>query len=68
MNNQFYKEADVPLTAALLKMVAKQSWAGKDSNIKCPSILQAAEGLSPFLVYDFTEDEVAVLNDLDVIE
>jgi hypothetical protein len=65
MNNQFYDEADVPLTAALLKMVAKRSWAGKDGNIKRPSILHAAEGLSPFLVYDFTEDEVAALNDLD---
>jgi hypothetical protein len=46
-------------------MVAKRSWAGKDGNIKRPSILHAAEGLSPFLVYDFTEDEVAALNDLD---
>lgn len=65
MNNTFYEEAEVPLTAALLKMVAKRSWAGKDGNIKRPSILHAAEGLSPFLVYDFTEDEVAALNDLD---
>jgi hypothetical protein len=65
MNHHFYEEAEVPLTAALLKMVAKRSWAGKDGNIKRPSILHAAEGLSPFLVYDFTEDEVAALNDLD---
>ena len=65
MDNEFYDDAEVPLTATLLKMVAKRNWAGKDGNIKRPSILHAAEGLSPFIVVDFTEDEVAALNDAD---
>jgi hypothetical protein len=65
MDNEFYDDAEVPLTATLLKMVAKRNWAGKDGNIKRPSILHAAEGLSPFMVLDFSEDEVAALNDAD---
>jgi hypothetical protein len=65
MDNEFYDDAEVPLTSTLLKMVTKQNWAGKDGNIKCPSILHAAEGLSPFMVLDFTEDEVAAKNDAD---
>jgi hypothetical protein len=34
-------------------------------NIKRPSIPHAAERLPPFIVLDFTKDEVAALNDAD---
>jgi hypothetical protein len=37
--------------------------AKKDGNINRPSLLHAADGLSPFLVLDLDEDEVAQIND-----
>ena len=37
-------------------------WCGKESNTRRPSILNATEGLSPFIVLDLDEDEVARLN------
>jgi hypothetical protein len=61
-NNTLYEDAKVPLTAPLVKMISKRNWCGKESNTKCPSILNATEGLSPFIVLDLDEDEVAKLN------
>ena len=61
-NNFIFDDADVPLTAQLVKMVSKRSWCGKESNTRRPSILNATEGLSPFIVLDLDEDEVARLN------
>ena len=63
MGNVFYDDADVPLTSSLLKMVIKRAWTGKDGNVTRPSLVHAMEGLSPFLMLDMTEDEVAQLND-----
>lgn len=63
MNNTQYDDAEVPLTSVLLKMALKRNWAGKDGNIKRPSLIHAADGLSPFLVIDLDEDEVANIND-----
>jgi hypothetical protein len=64
MDNERYEDAEVPLTTPLLKMVNTRNWVGKDGNIKRPSFLHAAEGLTVFMVLDFTADEVAGLNDL----
>jgi hypothetical protein len=61
-NNTMYDDAEVPLTAPLVKMISKRNWCGKESNTKRPSILNATEGLSPFIVLDLDEDEVAKLN------
>jgi hypothetical protein len=61
-NNYLFDDADVPLTAQLVRMVNKRSWCGKESNTRRPSILNATEGLSPFIVLDLDEDEVARLN------
>ena len=63
MGNVFYDDADVPLTSSLLKMVIKRAWTGKDGNVTRPSLVHAMEGLSPFLMLDMSEDEVAQLND-----
>ena len=63
MGNVFYEDADVPLTSSLLKMVIKRAWTGKDGNITRPSLVHAMDGLSPFLMLDISEDEVAQLND-----
>ena len=63
MNNAKYEDAEVPLTSVLLKLVLKRNWIGKDGNIKRPSLIHAADGLSPFLVLDLDEDEVAKIND-----
>jgi hypothetical protein len=64
MDNERYEDAEVPMTTPLLKMVNTRNWVGKDGNVKRPSFLHAAEGLTVFMVLDFTADEVAVLNDL----
>jgi hypothetical protein len=61
-NNTLYEDAEVPLTAPLVKMISKRNWCGKESNTRRPSILNATEGLSPFIVLDLDEDEVAKLN------
>ena len=60
-----YDDADIPITATLLKNINKRNWLGKEGNIKRPSLLNASEGLSPFIVLDLDEDEVARLNDTD---
>ena len=60
-----YDDADIPITATLLKNINKRNWLGKDGNIKRPSLLNASEGLSPFIVLDLDEDEVAKINDTE---
>ena len=65
MSNFKFDDAEVPLTAPLLKMVNKRSWMGKDGNIRRPSLLNAMEGLSPFIVVDLDEDQVADINEAD---
>jgi hypothetical protein len=65
MNTFKYDDAEVPVTATLLKNINKRNWLGKDGNIKRPSLLNASEGLSPFIVLDLDEDEVARINDTE---
>ena len=36
MANIYYDDADVPLTAPLLKMIMKRSWNGRDGNVTRP--------------------------------
>ena len=48
MENIYYEDADVPLTAPLLKMIMKRSCTGRDGNLTHPSLVHATEGLSPF--------------------
>ena len=52
----------MPLTNFILKMAAKKNWLGNEANIECPSLHNAGDGLSPFIVLDLDEDAVAVLN------
>ena len=61
-NNYRYEDAEVPLTNTILKMAVKRNWLGKEGNIDCPSLVNAGSGLSPFIVEDKTEDEVAEQN------
>ena len=63
----FYDDADIPITAPLLKMIWKRAWAGKDGNISRPSLINAMEGLSPFAMLDMDEDAVAQINDEDAL-
>jgi hypothetical protein len=63
MSNFKFEDAEVPLTTALLKVAAKRNWTGKEANINRPSLTNATEGLSLFLLLDLNEDEVAALND-----
>jgi hypothetical protein len=65
MNNFRYEDAEVQVTNSILKMAAKRTWAGKESNINRPSFAHASEGLSPFLMLDLSVDEVADINDDD---
>ena len=61
----YYDDAEVPLTSLLLKMIVKRSWAGKEGNIKKPSLTHAMEGLSPFTCAAIDDDEVAKINSHD---
>jgi len=61
----YYDDAEAPLLVSLLKMIDKRSWAGKDGDVSRSSLINAVDGLSPFLMIDFSEDEIAELNDLD---
>ena len=49
-----YDDAEVPLSAPLLKIDIKQNFVGKDNNITCPSLINAINIISPFLVLDLT--------------
>jgi hypothetical protein len=60
--NVRYEDAEVPLTNTILKMAVKRNWLGREGNIDCPSLVNAGSGLSPFIVVDKTEDEVAEQN------
>ena len=63
MGESYYDDADVPLTATLLKMIRKRAWCGNDGNISRPSLVNAMEGISPFAMVDMDEDAVARFND-----
>ena len=65
MDNFRYDDAEVPLTHSVLKMVCKRNWTRKEGNVNRPSYVNANEGLSPFILLDLSEDEVAVINDED---
>jgi hypothetical protein len=60
-----YEDAEVPITNNILKMAIKRNWMGKEGNVSAPSFTNSNEGLSPFLMVDLTEDEVAQVNDED---
>jgi len=62
--NEFYEDAEVPLTTTLLKMIVKRQWAGT-GNHRRPTIASAFEGLSIFAMIDIEDDEVAQLNILE---
>ena len=57
-----YEDAEVPITFNLLRIISKRNWLGKDGDCRNPSIVNAMDGLSPFLMKDFDNDEVAKLN------
>ena len=64
MTHEFYEDAEVPLTNALLKMIVKRQWAGT-GNHRRPTVATALEGLSIFAMMDIEDDEVAQLNILE---
>lgn len=59
MGQVFYNDADVPLTLSLLKMVMKRAWTGNNNNVVRPLLVQSMEGLSPFLMFDLSKEEIA---------
>ena len=61
-NTTNYDDVEVPLSFPLLNMAIKRNWVGKDSNITRPLLFNSNERLSPFLVIDLTEDQVASIN------
>jgi hypothetical protein len=62
MSHSQYKDAEVPLSNSILKMVAKKNWLGDEANVTCPWLGNAGTGLLPFIVLHMDEDEVAALN------
>ena len=65
MSSTHYADAEVPLLAPLLKMAIKQNWVGKDTNINRPSLVNATNGIYPFIVLDTTEEQVSSINEDD---
>ena len=46
MSTTQYDDAEVPLSAPLLKMAIKKNWVGKDSNITCPYLSNSTGEIS----------------------
>ena len=67
MTAVFFDDADIPMTAALLKVIRKRAWTGRDGNVSRPSLVNALDGLSPFAMMDMDEDAVARFNDEDAL-
>ena len=67
MNASFFDDADVPLTATLLKTIRKRAWTVKEGNISRPSLVNALDGISPFAMLDMDEDAFANFNDEDAL-
>ena len=65
MSTSHYDDAEVPLSASPLKMYIKRNWLGKDSNITCPSLVNATNRLSPFLVLNLAEYQAPSTNEDD---
>ena len=63
MSTTHYDDAEVPLSPPLLKMDMKQNWVVKDSNITIPLLVNSTNGISPFLILDLTEYQVASINE-----
>ena len=63
MANTFFEYAYGPMTSQPLKMIMKRSWTVKNGKINRPSLVHAMDGLSPFIILDLNEDEMALLND-----
>ncbi len=55
-----YEDAEVPLYAELLKMVRTRNWTAMDMGL-IASFENAAKGLSPFGMIDFTLEDIAVM-------
>ena len=62
MTTTHYDDAEIPLSAPQYKTDTNRNWVGKYSNINLPSLINATNGISPFLVLDLTEYQVASTN------
>ena len=67
MTASVFEDAEVPLTATLLKTIRKRAWTGKEGNVTRPSLINALDGISPFAMMDMDEDAVACFNDEDAL-
>lgn len=63
VNTSYYDDAEPPLTTTLLKMILKRQWLGKEGDIHNPSLLNALEGLSPFLASQLSHHQIAIINE-----
>ena len=61
-NKKNYDDVEVTLSVPLLNMAINRNWVGKDINTTRPFIFNSTKGLSPFLVIDLAEDQVASIN------
>ncbi len=55
-----YEDAEVPLYADLLKGVRTRNWTAQDMGL-IASFENAAKGISPFAMFDFTSEDIAVM-------
>ena len=63
-NTSNYEDAEVPLYPTLLKTIKARDWTAADMGFT-PSYLNAAKGLSPFAMIDFTLEDIAVMTNTD---
>ena len=63
MSTTQYDDSEVPLLAPLFNMAIKRNWVGQDRNITLPYLVNATNGICPFLVLDLKEDQVASINE-----
>lgn len=61
---RIFKDVETPLYVELAKMIIKRDWSGQDFSQR-PTMENAAKGLSPFAMIDFTDEEVAMMTQQD---
>ena len=64
-NKHYFDDAELQVTGSIIKMVVERAWLGNEGNYQRPNYFTAMEGISPFALKAYTDDEVAQLNQED---
>ena len=58
----YFDDVELNVTATLIKMVVNRDWLGKEGNFTRPSYVTCMEGISPFAMKDYSDDDIALMN------